>query len=73
MTSKNTEQQIGSLEQKFHELLTWRDRASLPLKAAQFRAKGQDWQDWDPTTEWPSRDFPVEMQFRAEVPQDWAG
>ncbi|WP_034340964.1 alpha-mannosidase [Deinococcus misasensis] len=73
MTAKTAEQQIGSVEQKFHELLTWRDLKSLPLTHARFKSQTSDWQDWDPTTPWPSRDFPVQMEFLAQVPQEWAG
>ncbi|GGJ58504.1 alpha-mannosidase [Deinococcus roseus] len=74
MNSKHTEQQLGSLEQKLNELLTWRDQASLPLKQAQFRHwDAADWQDWDPSTEWPSRNFPVQMRFAAQLPKSWEG
>lgn len=68
-----TAQHLVRLLQRLNELHAWADAQTLPLPAGVFRdAAGQEW----PIEEggaWPSRAFPVVMQFEVTVPQAWAG
>ena len=66
-------QTVQRLRHRLVELAAWRDRHSLPL-AGRFKAAGVE--EWVPLQEgdaWPSRAFPVQMEFSVTVPQSWAG
>ncbi|MFZ5992621.1 MAG: alpha-mannosidase [Deinococcota bacterium] len=66
-------QSIQRLQRRLIELSAWRDRYTLPL-VGRFKAAGAE--EWVPLQEgqaWPSRDFPVQMEFSATVPPGWAG
>lgn len=56
-------QSIQRLQRRLIELSAWRDRYALPL-VGRFKAAGAE--EWVPLQEgqtWPSRDFPVQMEF----------
>lgn len=70
---QSTEQTLRRLEHRLVELSAWRNRFSLPLEG-RFQAAGS--RTWTPVKEgdgWPSRNFPVQVEFSARVPEDWAG
>jgi alpha-mannosidase len=70
----NLEHSIQRLEHRLRELAAWKDRACLNISKGQFQASG--------TAEilpiklgdfWPSRTFPVKLDFKLNVPKAWAG
>ena len=71
---KPTEQTLRRLEQRLVELSAWRNQQSAPLSEGRFQAAGA--KGWTPIQEgdrWPSRAFPVRMEFSASVLKSWAG
>lgn len=71
---KPTEQALQRLTHRLVELSAWRNRTFMLLDGGRFQAAGE--QQWTPIKEgdpWPSRAFPVRMEFSASVPKGWSG
>jgi len=69
-----TEQNLRRLEHRLVELSAWRNLYSASLNEGRFQAAGG--KKWIPVKEgdaWPSRAFPVQMEFSASVPRAWVG
>lgn len=70
---RRVEQTAQRLKHRLVELSAWRDRLWLPL-SGRFRAAGSgEWLSVREGDPWPSRDFPVRMEFTATLPEAWAG
>jgi alpha-mannosidase len=65
-------QEFERLRVRLQELSAWSDLETFPLEC-EFRAPNTDWLPLEVGQEWPSRAFPVEMVFSAQVPSAWAG
>lgn len=69
---RRLEQTVQRLKHRLVELSAWRDRLWLPL-SGRFRAAGSgEWLVIREGDVWPSREFPVRMEFAATLPEAWA-
>lgn len=70
---RSLEHTIQRLEHRLQELASWRDLASLNLTDGQFQsANSADRVPIKLGDPWPSRSFPVTVQFQVKVPKAWA-
>ncbi|WP_161880980.1 alpha-mannosidase [Deinococcus alpinitundrae] len=69
-----TAQTLARLAKRLNELGAWRDARRQTLTSGEFFARGAGQaQPILVGDAWPSRDFPVTLRFRAEVPAAWSG
>ncbi|RIH85829.1 alpha-mannosidase [Calidithermus roseus] len=70
---RRLEQTVQWLKHRLVELSAWRDRLWFPL-SGRFQAAGSgEWLSVREGDPWPSREFPVRMEFTATLPEAWAG
>jgi alpha-mannosidase len=71
---RSLEHTIQRLEHRLTELASWKDRAFIVLTGGQFGSSGaKKTVPIEVGDRWPTRDFPVTLEFEVDVPKDWVG